>query len=144
MDVNFDGYLFPVYQLLDKTLIARVPVNLYSNKPSNGGVIIGNVSAGNPIGTIDSYVGGIMGEPLYWQFRTAGGLVYYVEHAPNRFNVSFLEQQGVLNVEQIHQQQQQDAQSFFPGLDLPDFNLGGISLLLGVAIGGLILYKIVK
>ena len=144
MDVNFDGYLFPVYELLDKTLVARVNVNILSNRPELGGVVIGNVAAGNPIGTIYSYVGGQLGAPLYWQFISPTGLVYYVEHRNNRFNVTLLEQQGVLNLQQIEEQQQQEQESFFPGLDLPGFDLGNVALLAGVLIGGFILLRVIK
>jgi hypothetical protein len=144
MDVNFDGYLFPVYELLDKTLVARVNVNIYNNRPELGGTVIGNVAAGNPIGTIYSYVGGQLGAPLYWQFISPAGLVYYVEHRNNRFNVQLLEQQGVLNLQQIQEQQQEQENEFFPGLNLPEFDLGNVALLAGVLIGGFILYKVVK
>jgi hypothetical protein len=144
MDVNFDGYLFPVYELLDKTLVARVNVQILSNSPERGGVVIGSVNAGNPIGTIESFIGGQMGADLYWQFRTPSGQFYYVKHAPNRFNVTLLEQQGVLNLQQIEEQQQAQDEAIFPGLDLPGFDLGGVAILAGVVIGGLILIKLVK
>jgi hypothetical protein len=143
MNVNFDGILFPASQLLDKTLIARVSVPVYSGSDL-GGSPIATVSAGNPIGTIYSYVGGTPGSAFYWMFLRPNGTAYYVKHQNNIFNVSLLQQQGVLSVEQEIEQQQEQQDEFFPGLDLPSFDLGNVAILAGVVLGGLILLNLTK
>lgn len=143
MNVSFDGILFPASQLLDKTLIARVPVLVYSGS-SLGDNPIATVATGNPIGTIYSYIGGSGGSPLYWMFLRPDGSAYYVRHQNNLFNVSLLQQQGVLSVEQEIEQQQEQQEQFFPGLDLPSFDFGNIALVAGVVIGGLILLNLTK
>lgn len=143
MNVSFDGILFPASQLLDRTLIARVPVQVYSGS-SLGVNPIATVNAGNPIGVIYSYVGGQPGSDLYWMFLRPDGSAYYVRHQSNIFNVSLLQQQGVLSVEQEIEQQQQQQDQFFPGLDLPSFDLGNVAILAGVVLGGLILLNLTK
>jgi hypothetical protein len=142
MNVNFDGSLFAISQLLDKTLIARVPVPVYSNPYTQ--TQIATVSTGSPIGTIYSYVGGVAGAPLYWMFLRPDGSAYYIEHFSNRFNVSLLQQQGVLTVEQEIEQQQEQQNDLFPGFEIPSIDLGNVALIAGIVIGGLVLLNLTK
>ena len=142
MNVSFDGLLFPASQLLDKTLIARTTVPIYSDPYLE--TQIGSVSAGNPIGTIYSYVGGVAGAPLYWMFLRNDGSAYYVKHFSNRFNVSALQQQGVLTVEQEQQQIEEQQNEMFPGFEFPNINLSNVALVAGVIIGGLVLLRLTK
>lgn len=143
MNVNFDGNLYPVTQLVDKTLIARQPVSVF-NGADLGGQSIAIVNTGDPIGTIFSYVGGGPGEDLYWMFLRPNNTAYYVKHRNNIFDVSILQQQGVLTIEQQIEQQQEQENEIFPGIDLPGFDFGKIATLAGVVIGGLILLNLTK
>jgi len=109
---------FPISEILGKTLIAKQRVNLLRGSAVPDGQSFAFVSSGNPVGVVYSYLDrGPDG--FFWQFEHPQQGVYYAKHQTGLFDVNSLAQQGALTTEQLIEQQQDQANDFFPGLDLP-------------------------
>lgn len=96
---------YSVSQIIGKTLIARRHIELY--RGGNLGIqAFASVAPGQPVGVVDSYVGGTGGVPLYWMFVDGSGIPYFARHGEGYFDINSLQQQGALTV-----QEQQAAES---------------------------------
>jgi hypothetical protein len=99
-------------QIIGKTLIAKKRISVYKIPPvpSKGikGVVWSNITIepGNPVGIVYSYVGGNL-DPLFWQFITPTqnatqiGGSYYVKHNEGDFDLTSLQDQGVLTTKEL-------------------------------------------
>ncbi|HMN89089.1 MAG TPA: hypothetical protein PKD70_06300 [Saprospiraceae bacterium] len=100
--VVISGKTYSAAQIVDKTLLARRPVNVYHitnlKKP------FGQIKAGAPVGVVYSWIGpsNFTNGKMYWQFFRSDGSTYYAEHRSTDFDQSSLKQQGAITVlEQI-------------------------------------------
>lgn len=103
--VYFGSNLYDVGQIVDKTLIAKSKLPVYTGKPAAYGLKpVAYIESGNPAGQVYSWVIDSDGSVL-WMFdakysnipsNTYGS--YFIKHDKNAFDISALKQQGVLNL----------------------------------------------
>lgn len=133
------GNLYDPQQVVDKTLTAIKDLPVYDTYPRTGVVPkqIGTVKAGNPAGIVYSYLNpdATQGRnELWWMFYPVGsGPYYFMPHHVGDFDVSALNQQGVISVQdQITQQQEADKPWYMQIVDkiIPI----GLTAIVGVAI----------
>ena len=105
------GDIYDVSDVIGQTLFPRVQVDYYSNLPSRGGKKIGTVKAGDPAGTVNSWVQDSSTKIIWWQFKNDNGSFYYIQHATGRFDVKNLQEQGVLSVAQKIEEQKKKEQA---------------------------------
>lgn len=85
---------FPATEVMDKTLIANVSVNV-RDFPGTRGKIIRTVKPGQTVGVVYSYDDKNSPGEIWWQLYTPDGKNnLFVQHAPGRFNLSALRDQG--------------------------------------------------
>jgi len=94
---------FSAADIVGKTLICKETVPVYSlPNAADKDNLIGSVAPGESAGVVYSWVGGVDGKPLYWQFQNTAGKFYYVMHKPGRFDVKALKDQGTLTTQEKH------------------------------------------
>lgn len=98
---------FSADQIVGKTLIAKKPVPVYDlpfyDKLAKQ---IAVIKPGNTIGVVFSWVGGVPGKPLNWEFKGNAGKMYYVSHVTGYFNVTSLRDQGVQTTTEIKEKEE--------------------------------------
>lgn len=107
--------LYDAGQVIDKTLVALKDLPVYDTYPRTGVTPkqIGTITSGNPAGTVYSYIDADTTQgrqALWWMFYPVSDFnsnYYYMPHAQGDFDVSALNQQGVISVaDQVKQQQE--------------------------------------
>lgn len=89
---------FSVSEIIGKTLIANVSIPVYEDA-SDSAQPVGYVNAGQPVGVVSSWLDPSPTEDrseLWWVFNRPNDFPYYVKHGIGLFNISSLQQQGVL------------------------------------------------
>lgn len=83
---------FNASDIVDKTLIAKIPLNAYT-RPSTSSKVYATYKAGQTVGVVYSWIES--GSNLYWMFYNGKKVPYYVPHAEGKFSISSLKDQGV-------------------------------------------------
>lgn len=95
---------FTADQIIGKTLIGRMPIKIV-RVPDDSAPSVFTTNTGDSIGIVQSYLlPGTNRKNLYWVFRDSNNRPYYVSHSPGKFDISSLQSEGALTL-----QQQQDA-----------------------------------
>jgi len=140
------GPVFPVDQIIDKTLYAKQAVPLYRVP---GGEVVYTVTPGNVVGVVFSY---LAADPaggrdfLYWAFKDADGSPYYAAHRTGAFDVGSIEGQGGKTVLQLIEEKEAAQETFLDQLGdvLPAGGLGNTLNLVLVAAAVYFGYKLFK
>lgn len=97
------GDVYSVAEVIDKTLIAAKDVPVY-DYPGKTGKVIGTTKKGYPVGVVYAWIqeSPQEGGRIWWMFWPASNYdnYFYTPHEANAFDVDALRQQGVLNVEE--------------------------------------------
>ena len=130
--------LYDPSQIVGITLYAKQNIPVYRGNQLPNGTPFATVNAGQPVGVVYSYV--MEGSDLFWMFYDHSNGAYYSKHGNYSYDVSAIQQQGALSVEEeVAQQAAQDEanNSWLPdlGFDLPDTKtmlFWGAGLVLGI------------
>jgi len=91
---------FSVSEIIGKTLIAKVRTPVYSDA-SDTAQPTGYVNAGQPIGTVYSWLNPKAGRTeLWWLFYDSDQQPYYTPHKSGQFDISALQAQGAITSEE--------------------------------------------
>jgi len=91
---------YNVDDIIDKTLIAKQPVKLY-RFANDGAPVIFTVNPGQQVGKVYSYLlPGPNRTNIYWAFFDDTNRPYYAEHAPGKFDIKALGEQGALTLQE--------------------------------------------
>ncbi len=142
------GDLYDAGQVLEKTLIAAKDLPIYSSYPTLSNptpLKTGLVKSGNPAGTVYSYIDADptqKRDTLWWVFYPVGsGNYYYMPHHKGDFDVSTLNQQGVISVEDQIKQQQEDNKPWYQQITDKVLPIALIAILGGAVIRGVLSKK---
>lgn len=93
------GEIFNAGDIVGKTLIAKKDIYVYRN-PNDGAEITGTVKAGQPVGVVYAWLGpspALGRSGLWWAFFPQSGQYYYTPQKEGYFDVTALNQQGVIS-----------------------------------------------
>ena len=91
-------------EIIGKTLIAKRPVELY-RAANDSATSIYTVEPGQTIGKVFTYLSpGTNRKYLYWGFYDENNRAYYTPHITGNFDISSLNEQGALTVQEQAEQ----------------------------------------
>ena len=91
---------YQIDQIIDKTLVAKVPVQLY-RQPNDNAAPVYIVPVGQSVGKVFSYLlPGNDRANIYWAFYDQNNKPYYAEHAVGKFDVKSLAGEGALTLQE--------------------------------------------
>lgn len=97
------GDMYSVAEVIDKTLVAAKDVPVY-DYPGSSGKVIGTTKKGYPVGVVYAWIQETPqeGGKVWWMFWPASNYdnYFYAVHDKDAFDVDALRQQGVLNVQE--------------------------------------------
>lgn len=97
---------FTADQIIGKNLVAREPVRIYRSASDQAAAVY-TVPTGGSVGTVTSYLmPSATRNNFFWVFQDSSGREYYTIHQPGRYDITSLQQQGALTL----QQQQEELQ----------------------------------
>jgi len=103
---------FNASEIIGKTLFAKSDVNIVNAS----GVVLGKVKAGNPIGTVYSWITDKSNGDILWMFYDSSQNPYYVRHKEGLFDVKELREQGVMTTKEREDQAKEDAKPWYQKL----------------------------
>jgi hypothetical protein len=93
---------YSVDDIVGKTLIARKPVQI-KRFPQNSAPVVYTVPAGQPIGTVYSWVQ--TDGNIWWMYLDDKGKTYYTKHQAGYYDIKSLEAQGTVALETVQDEQ---------------------------------------
>jgi hypothetical protein len=99
---------YSVNQIIGKTLITKKRIGYYRN-PGDHQTPVGYIDTGQPVGVVVSWLDANPTQDrqgLWWMFYDTWGNPYYTPHQVGLYDISSLQQQGVLTDEQLAEQDQ--------------------------------------
>jgi hypothetical protein len=110
--------------IIGKSLIAKRRVNVYSIAKTDHRYRLAFVKPGNSVGIVKSFIQRPDG--IWWEFdRPLNAGTYYVKQQAGAFDISNLQKQGVLTVEEKAEQARQEELSWYERLLENTSSVGG-------------------
>ena len=132
--------------IIGKTLIAKNNVNVLRS-PSDSAKAVFVVKPGQAVGTVYSYLSPNQErKSLYWMFYDINKRPYYVSHELGKFDLSSLQEQGVLTTEE-KTKEEKDKNSTFGEKALQTFKkiaIYGLVAFAGIKLGEALINKKIK